>query len=166
MVLIVLLVAVAAGSGLFYAFFVPKGPTTPSPSNSVVGHVRFLSSPNAPPGSIDEVEITLQGIHDASPGERYYAWLQINSENIPPIHWPLTTHNGSLSSSYIDPHLLTNKPYLLLITAEMANTDPLVATGARLYYAELPATPATIQNLAIFDIRPCPQGGSNNICTS
>src|SRR5207248_3818544 len=60
-VLIALLVAVVAGSGLIYALLIPKGATTPSPSNAVVGHVTFLSSSNTtPPGSVDEVEITLQ----------------------------------------------------------------------------------------------------------
>ena len=163
--MIALLVAVVAGSGLLYAFFVPKGTTTPSLPNSVAGHVRFLSSPNAAPGSIDEVEITLQGIQDAPPGEHYYAWLQIHSETIFPIHWLLTTHNGSLSSPpYMNKQLLENKPYLFLITVETA--DNRVASfdpAARRYYTKLPAT---IQNLATFDIRPCPQGGSNNICIS
>lgn len=132
-----------------------------------MGHVRFLSSPKAPQGSLDEVEITIQHIHDAPPGERYYAWLQINSESLFPIHWSLTTQNGSLSSPpYINPLLLKNKPYLFLITVEKANSDPQVATfapGARLYYAILPTT---IQNSATFDIRQCPQGGNTGICLS
>lgn len=167
-VLIALLVAVVVGSGLLYAFLVPKGTTTPPPSNSVVGHVTFLSSPNAaPPGNIDEVEISIQHIPEAASGGHYYAWLQINSENSFPIGWPLTIHNGSLSSSpYVNRNLLTNKPYLLLITVEKAGTAPVVATldpNARLYYAILPNN---IQNAATFDIRPCPQGGSNNICSS
>ena len=168
-VLIALLAAVIAGSGLLFAFFALNKTTTPSPpsSNSVVGHVRFLSSPNAPRGSLDEVEITLQPISDAPPGERYYAWLQINSESLLPINWPLTTQNDRLSSPiYTNPSLLKNKPYLFLITLEKANTDPQVATlapSARLYYAILPAT---IQQPTTFDIRPCPQGGNANICMS
>lgn len=163
-VLITLFVAVVAGSGLLYVFLAPKGTTTPSASNSVVGHVTFLSSSNTPSGSIDEVKITIQHIHGAYPGEQYYAWLQIANVSITPIRWQLTTLNGNLSSSYPNPqhsNLLTNKPYMLLITAEkadngMATFDP----RARLYYASLPAT---IQNSATFDIRPCPQDGSN-IC--
>jgi len=93
--------------------------------------------------------------------------LQINSESLFPIHWSLTTQNGSLSSPpYINPLLLKNKPYLFLITVEKANSDPQVATfapGARLYYAILPTT---IQNSATFDIRQCPQGGNTGICLS
>jgi hypothetical protein len=169
--LIALLVVVVASSGLLFSFLAlgktaaPSTPT-PSPSNSVVGHVRFLSGPNALRGSLNEVEITLRHIPDAPPGERYYAWLQINSESLLPIHWPLTTQNGGISSLYHTAGLLVNKPYLLLITVEKMNTDPQTATfapGARLYYANLPAT---IQNSAPFDIRPCPQGGTSGICMS
>jgi hypothetical protein len=112
------------------------------------------------------VEITLRHIPDAPPGEVYYAWLQINSENLFPVHWPLTTQNGDISSLYHKADLLSNKPYLLLITVEKVNTDPQTATfapGARLYYANLPAT---IQNSAPLDIRPCPQGGTSGICMS
>jgi serine/threonine protein kinase len=172
LVLITLLVAAMVGSGLLFAFFARDRTTTPSPSNSVIGQVRFLSSPNAPQGSLDEAEITIQHIPDPPPGKRYYAWLLINSESLSPIHWPLTTQNGRLSSSpYINPLLLKNKPYLFLITVEQANTDPQVASlapGARLYYVTLPyAThPATIQNPATFDIRSCPQNGISGVCVS
>jgi serine/threonine protein kinase len=172
LVLITLLVAAMVGSGLLFAFFARDRTTTPSPSNSVIGQVRFLNSPNAPQGSLDEVDITIQHIQDAPPGKRYYAWLLINSESLSPIHWALTTQNGRLSSSpYINPLLLKNKPYLFLITVEQANTDPQVASlapGARLYYVTLPyAThPATIQNPATFDIRSCPQNGISGVCVS
>lgn len=171
MLLIALLVVAVVGSGLLLSFFALNRTTTPStpplsPSNSVVGQVQFLSSPNAPQGSLDEVKITLQHIPNAPAGEHYYAWLQINSESLLPIHWPLTTQNGGISSLYHKADLLTNKPYLLLITVEKVNADPQAATfapGARLYYAILPTT---IQNSAPFDIRPCPNGGTTGICMS
>jgi serine/threonine protein kinase len=172
LVLITLLVAAMVGSGLLFAFFARDRTTTPSPSNSVIGQVRFLSSPNASQGSIDEAEITIQHIQDAPSGKRYYAWLLINSDSLSPIHWAVTTQNGHLSSSpYINPLLLKNNPYLFLITLEQADTDPQVASlapGARLYYATLPyAThPATIQNPATFDIRSCPQNGTSGVCMS
>jgi serine/threonine protein kinase len=165
--LIALLVAAVVGSGLLFAFFALNKTTTSSQSNAVVGKVSFLRSPNAPPGSIDEVEITIQQIPAAPAGEQYYAWLQINSENTASIHWPLPVQNGSLSYTYTDPqhnNLLANNPRLLLITLEMAGTDPVVANlvpNARRYYASLPLN---IQNLATFDIQMCPQGGSNNTC--
>jgi hypothetical protein len=160
------------GSGLLFAFFARDRTTTPSPSNSVIGQVRFLSSPNASQGSIDEAEITIQHIQDAPSGKRYYAWLLINSDSLSPIHWAVTTQNGHLSSSpYINPLLLKNNPYLFLITLEQADTDPQVASlapDARLYYATLPyAThPATSQHPATFDIRSCPQNGTSGVCMS
>ncbi len=121
--LLILLVAVVVSSGFLYAFFVQNRTAAPSPSNSVVGHVRFFSSPKAPAGSLDEVEITIQQISDAPSGDRYYAWLQVSGEGITPINWPLTTHNGSISSpAYQNTHLLTNKPYQLLITLENIQT--------------------------------------------
>ena len=163
-VLIALFVAAVAGSGLLlYAHFALK----PQPSNSVVGQVRFLSSPKAPPGSLDEVEVIIRQIHKAPPGKRYYAWLQNSNDSTPPVHWSLATRNGSLSTSYTDPHLLANKPYLFLITAENANTEPpIVATfdpSERLYYANLPTN---IHNLDSFSIQLCPQSASKNICMS
>jgi serine/threonine protein kinase len=172
LVLITLLVAAMVGSGLLFAFFARDRMTTLSPSNSVIGQVRFLSSPNAPQGSLDEAEITIHHIQDAPSGKRYYAWLLINSDSLSPIHWAVTTQNGHLSSSpYINPLLLKNNPYLFLITLEQADTDPQVATlapDARLYYATLPyAThPATIQHPATFDIRSCPQNGTSGVCMS
>jgi hypothetical protein len=171
-VLTALLVAIVGGAGLVYAFLVPKSTTTPPPANAVVGQVRFLSSPSAvPQGSIDEVKITFQHISNAPAGEQYYAWLLINSESLFPIHWKLTSQNGSLTSSYLNPqhtNLLTNKPYLFLITLETAdktafNETPSLDPNARFYYARLPGT---IQNLATFDIQSCPQTGSNNPCMS
>jgi hypothetical protein len=159
-----LLVAAVVGSGLLlYAFFAPK----PQPSNSVVGQVRFLSSPKASPGSLDKVEVIIRQIHNAPPGKRYYAWLQNSNDSTVPVHWPLATHNGSLSSSHTNPHLLANKPYLFLITAENANAEPLVVAtydrSERFYYANLPTD---IHNLDSFSIQPCPQSASKNICMS
>jgi hypothetical protein len=167
--LIALLVATVAGSGLLIAFLTLNRTTTPPPSNSIVGHVTFLSSPNAPPGSIDEVEITIQHISDAPAGKQYYAWLQNYSENLFPIGWSLTIQNGSLSpspSTHRQNNLLANNPQLFLITVETAGTNPVVPNNipsARIYYAILPSN---IQNLATFNILLCPQGGSNNMCIS
>src|SRR6266516_4584902 len=119
-VLIAVLVAAAVGSGLLFAFFALNKTPTTSQSNSVVGNVRFLSSPDAPPGSLDKVEITIQGINDALPGQQYYAWLLYN-ENVPVNNWRLTPHNGSLQDTHTDPqhkNLLANNPRLFLITLE------------------------------------------------
>ena len=165
-VLLALLLVVIVSSGLVFALQRTATPS-PTPSNVVVGHIRFLSSPHAPRGSIDEIEFTMKSLPDAPAGEQYYAWLQINNENLLPIHWLILTNNGLLSSpSYRNPSLLLNKPYLFLITEEKANSSPQVANltpQARLYYAVLPTS---IQNLATFEIRACPQSATNNICMS
>jgi hypothetical protein len=111
------------------------------------------------------VEITIQQISDAPSGDRYYAWLQVNGEGITPINWPLTTHNGSISSpAYQNTHLLTNKPDQLLITLENIQTVsvfPSYTPSARRYYANLPGN---IQSPATYDIRLCPQDNSSNVC--
>jgi serine/threonine protein kinase len=168
--LFALLAALLIGSGLLATFFALHKTTTPTPVTTVLGHVLFLSSPAARPGTIDEVEITLQGMRSLPSGEQYYAWLQIHSEDLTPIGWPLTPHNGSLSSfPYIDPQhrsLLTPQPYLLLITTEAAGTAPKTPNfdpSARLYYAILQPP---IQNQSTFTILKCPQSSSNNICFS
>lgn len=164
-VLFALLAAVLVGSGLLIAFFALHR-TTATPSATVSGQVLFLSSPTTHPGTIDEIEITLQGINDPPTGEQYYAWLQIHSEDINPIGWLLTPHNGSLSSTHIDPNLLANHPYLFLITAETAGSAPSIPNfepNARLYYAILQPS---IQNKSAFAIQKCPQSGTNNICSS
>jgi hypothetical protein len=143
-----------------------QGLQTLTSADISVGHVRFLSSRSAPLGSLDEVEITFQHIPDTPSGESYYAWLQISNDSMSPIHWLLPTQNGGISSSYTDPHLLENKPYLLLITVEKANTEPTVATfdpRGRLYYARLPRI---IQKLSTFIIQLCPEGNTASICQS
>src|SRR5262249_32635954 len=94
--LIALLAILVVGSGGLYALFTLKG-TTP-PTNPVVGHVNFLNSPNAPVGTLDEVQITLPSIPDAPAGKTYYAWLKYHEDNTIPDKWPLTVQNGSVAS--------------------------------------------------------------------
>ncbi len=160
--LIALLIALIVGSSV-YALIVPKGSSTPTTSNLVVGRVDFLSSLNAP-GTLDEVQFTIHGIHGAPPGKTYYAWLLNNSENTLPVHWSFTVRNGSISpSSYTDPQhrnlLTTTTPGLLLITLE-TGIPTIPAPGGGLYYASISATKTS------FAIVRCPQSSSNNPCTS
>ena len=167
-VLAALLVVVVVGSGLVYALLVPKGGTGAPPVNAVTGNVRFLSSGNtAPAGSIDEVQVSMQHIPNAPAGQHYYAWLQSGSEGALPIHWELLPQNGSLTSSYPNPqhnNVLSNHPYLFLITVETAdNGTPSFDPNARLYYAKLQYPISTSTS---FTIQRCPQGGSNNVCFS
>lgn len=164
--LFALLAAVLVGSGILVAFFALHKTTTTPPASTVSGHVLFLSSPAAHSGTIDEIEITLQGINDPPTGEQYYAWLQIHSEDINPIGWPLTPHNGNLSSTEIDSNFLVNPPYLFLITTETTGSTPSTPNydpNARLYYAILQSP---IQNRSTFSILKCPLSGSNNVCFS
>ncbi len=165
--LIALCALVVAGSGLLLAFFSMGRAATSSQAALITGQVRFLSSPYAPKGGLDEVEISISHLPAAPPGERYYAWLQNNSENSTPIHWPLTLTNDRLSPpTYSNPLLFKYRPYLFLITLENANSDPVVANidpHARLCYASLPAA---IQDAASFAIQACPQGSSVDVCMS
>ena len=160
--LIALLIVLVVGASV-YVLLTPKGTMTPPIANPIVGHVVFL---NAPPGALDEVQITLQGIHDAPPGKTYYAWLLNSSENIPPVGWSFTVHNGSLfPSTYTDPlhkNLLTaTMPYLFLITLQNPGLNgPSFISSERLYYANISQTKSS------FDIMRCPQSSSNNPCRS
>ena len=164
--LVALIVILVVGSSILYALFAPKGQPTPTIPTPVVGHVDFLSSPNASPGTLDEVEITLQGIHDAPAGQTYYAWLKYNDDSILPLHWPLSVQNGRVSSPpHPDPQHenLPSHVYFFLITLEdpgSVGSFPTNNPNGRLYYASISPTKSS------FDIRPCPQSSSNNPCTS
>jgi eukaryotic-like serine/threonine-protein kinase len=163
-VLAALLVAIVIGAGLFYTFLVPKTTTTRTVANESVGQVLFRSSPNAPPGIIDEVDLTLQNIPDAPADNQYYAWLLNSGESILPVHWTFTVHNGHVSSSYIDPqhmNLLTNRSGLFLITWQ--SVDTTIPLSPRRYYASIPQTQPLVNGLSIV-VLPCPQSSSSNVC--
>ena len=166
--LIALLIALVVCSTVLYAlFFGPKAPPTVTTANPVVGHVLFLSS-QAPAGKLDEVQITLPGIHNAPAGKTYYAWLDYYDDSMLPIHWSLTVQNGSLSpSSYTDPQH-RNLPALInrfLITLETAQPGQIITIpeGNRSYYASISPTKSSVQR-ASFDIEQCPQISPNNPC--
>ena len=159
--LIAVLIALIAGSSV-YALIIAKGPSTATTANLVVGRVDFLSSPNAAAGTLDEVQITIHGIHRAPAGKTYYAWLLNNSENTLPVHWSFTVRNGSLSPpAYTDAGhrnlLTTTAPGLFLITEE-AGMPTIPTPGGGLYYASISATKTS------FAITRCPQGGATNPC--
>jgi eukaryotic-like serine/threonine-protein kinase len=142
-----------------YALFIPK--STGSSATSV-GHIHFLNSQNKA-GTLDMVQITLQGLQDAPDGKHYYAWFETHDDNIPPIHWSFTAHNGSLSpSSYTNSNLLTSQPYRMLITIQSGDTiAPSIDLSARLYYVLLPQT---IDKNTTFDMLACPQSASDQTC--
>jgi len=164
--LVALLVTLVVGSSVLYALFAPKGQPTPTTPNPVVGHVDFLSSPNVPPGTLDEVQITLHDIPDTPSGKTYYAWLKYYNDSILPLRWQLTVQNGSVSSP---PHPalqhenLPSLVYFFLITLEdpgSVGSFPTNNPNGRLYYANISPTKSS------FDIMKCPQSSSNNPCTS
>jgi serine/threonine protein kinase len=158
-----LLIVLVVGSGALYGLFALKGTPPPTPSNVVVGHVDFISSPNAPPGTLDEVQITLHGIPDTPSGKTYYAWLEYNEDNSNPYPWPFTVQNHSVSSQ-INP-MKGNLPPLIfrvLITQEdsgRVGTMPTINLNDHLYYANISA------NKSSFEIRKCPPpSSSSNPC--
>ncbi len=165
--LIALLIALVVCSSVLYALFGPKAPPTATTPNPVVGHVLFLSS-QTPAGNLDEVQITLPGIHNAPAGKTYYAWLDYYDDSILPIHWSLTVQNGSLSpSSYTDPQhrslpALINRFLITLETTQQGQTIVLPA-GDRSYYASITPAKPSVQRES-FDIKQCPQSSSNNPC--
>src|SRR5579884_278096 len=163
-VLAALLVTIVIGAGLFYTFLVPKTTTTRPITNESVGQVLFRSSPNASPGIIDEVDLTLQNIPDAPADNQYYAWLLNSGESVLPVHWTFTVHNGHVSSSYIDPkhmNLLANRSALFLITWQ--NVDTTIPLSTRRYYASIPQTQQLVSGLSLL-VLPCPQSSSNTVC--
>jgi eukaryotic-like serine/threonine-protein kinase len=165
-----LLVAIVIGAGVFYTFLTPKTTTLGPVISGSVGQVLFLSSPNAPPGSLDEVRLTLQNIPDAPADKHYYAWLLNGGESVFPVHWTFTVRNGRVSSSpYIDPqhmNLLANRPALFLITLQSVDTTiPSFDPGEHRYYASIPQTQPPASGLSLV-VLPCPQNSSNNICIS
>lgn len=163
--LIALLAILVVGSAVLYGRAVmnhaPTGTTPSASANQVVGHVDFLSSPNAPPGTLDEVQITLQSIPDAPAGETYYAWLEYSNDTSPPVHWALTVHNGSVSS-YIDAqhkNLLATKPNLFVITLQ--NQETIIPDPCKgLYYANIS------QLKTAFAIMQYSQNSSSSTCSS
>ncbi|GAC1354425.1 MAG: hypothetical protein NVSMB38_32820 [Ktedonobacteraceae bacterium] len=148
---------VVLGLGLVsYVLFASKRTNPPPIASPVVGHVLFLSSPHVV-GVLDEVQISLGGMHDAPSDKSYYAWLETHSENIEPVHWALSVHNGRLtSSSYVDQqhnNLLPSKgPYRFLITLQgMDTVVPSFNSTDHLYYAVIPQTESATDNFSVVD---------------
>jgi serine/threonine-protein kinase len=165
-VLTALLVAIVIGAGLFYTFLVPKT-TSPGPvANQSVGQVVFRSSPNAPPGVLDEVDLTLQNVPDAPANNQYYAWLLNSGESALPVHWTFTVDHGHVFYSYIDPqhmNLLKNRSALFLITWQSVDTTIPLPLSRHLYYASIPQTQPLVNGMRLV-VLPCPQNSSNTVC--
>lgn len=121
--------------------------TSPPAASARVGQVLFLNSQNTT-GAFDEAQLTLHGFQNVPVGKTYYAWLEPHGDSTSIVHWPFTVKGGTLASpNYVEPqhhNLLTQSPYLFLITAQKDNTAaPSFDINERLYYAVIPQTPAS-----------------------
>jgi serine/threonine protein kinase len=154
----VLLILVPLIGGLSTWFLLSQKPSSPSASagSQIVGHLRFISSGrlyvNNNHGINDEVQISLQNIHDPAPGKAYYGWLLGDTDAS--LTEPLLLGNGKLPVSngtvtYLYPgdsqqsNLLTTYSRFLM-TEEDAQTTPSVPSfdlSAWRYVARIPATP-------------------------
>ncbi len=138
---------------------------TPDPSGLLVGHITFVSSPNAPQGVFDQVQVSLQNIPPPSAGKAYYAWIDqpTNSEAHAVLHWQLHVNQGVVQDPYLGDAQHTNllvKGYRFLITEEDASLPPNVPypTG-RIYYAIISQT-----STQTFEVRQCPSSSMGNPC--
>ena len=156
---IVLLLVLGVGVVSYVLWSTHKTPTASVPVFPThIGQVLFANSPNTI-GALDEAQLTLQGIHDAPTGKSYYAWLATHDDSIELVHWPLTVHNGTLTSTtYVNAqhqNLLTASPYLFLITLQSDTPSvpsvPSFDSNDDLYYAVIPQTPATADNYSVVD---------------
>jgi len=89
-------------------FLVVYQNTHVSPLPILAGHVSFQSSNQTRDGSNeginDEVFIVLQGIQDANPGKKYYAWLEPENREKPSLQLgTLTIHTGTATLTYQSP---------------------------------------------------------------
>lgn len=133
---------------------------------TVVGHIVFVHSPNAPPNAFDQLRIDLHNIPRPPAGTTYYAWLEVSSsEIIEDPHWPLQVSNGSVQDLYPGNAQHTNlyaQSQRFLITAENANSTPVVPLfdlSRRLYYATITHISSSSPT---FEVRQCPQSSSSN----
>jgi len=167
--LIVCALLLLVGTGIFAVprlLFPNPTPTTQNSSGSVVGSIIFLTGPNAPHNTYDQLQITLDNIPSPPGGRTYYAWLEnSNSEASEIPHWQLEVSNGSVQGLY---HSNTNHMDLLannvrfLVTEEDASSAPIIPSpdlNTHLYYAVL--SPSTSSS-PTFQVKLCPSSGTNN----
>ncbi len=167
--LIACIVLLLVGIG---AFTVPRlltqnnGSTTQQQAGSVVGHITFLASQNAPRNTYDQLQVTLDNIQSPPAGKTYIAWLESsNSEANSIPHWQLQVANGSVRATYQGDAQHTDllaQNTKFLITAEDASATPIIPApdlGMHLFYANISHSTSSSP---IFEVKQCPSGGSNN----
>ena len=142
-----------------------KNTNTPNQSSNIVGHIVFVSGPNTPHNTFDQLQIMLNNISLPPAGKTYYAWLESSNNEAQTTHWPLQVSNGSVH--YVYPgdanhtDLLTNS-IKFLITEEDSGSTPIIPSpdlSTHLYYAILSGTSPSPPT---FDVKQCPASSTNN----
>jgi eukaryotic-like serine/threonine-protein kinase len=164
------------GISTFFAFprlfsqHANQGTPTPGTAGDVVGTILFSSSPNATTNTFDQLKVDISHVASASAGTAYYAWLETSGSDTVYPHWQLPVSNGSVNYVYSaspQHNDLYTTSTLFLITAEDANSSPLIpnpSPARRLYYATI-THPSSAS--PTFEIRRCPQNGTGsgvNVC--
>jgi len=161
---LIALVVIVIGTSVLYAIPALMGASQPSTTNQAVGYFQFLSSPQAHPGTLNEVQIKfLHPLHPADSNTIYYAWL-VAGPNILDS-WQLTLQKDRMSST---PHLLQRVTNLrdvdfFLISLEVpgsVGSFPKPGLDYRPYYANISLTNT------LFPLMTCPGSNINNPCTS
>ena len=139
---------------------------TPNSSGGVVGHITFVSSPNAPHNTFDQLQIDLVNIPPPRNNTIYYAWLANHSSEAQEYpHWQLQISNGAVHNSYSWGAKYTDlfaHYTLFLITEEDAGSTPVVPIfdlNARTYYAIISQSASSSPT---FEVKQCPQSNVDN----
>lgn len=156
--LLLAFLVIAGASGLWFWLTRP----TPDNANRITGRITFIK--NQQGEGYGTLQVDLEEVAELPAGQKYYAWLIPNHEEI--YHsWELAVDNQTIHSPPLNvpgrENLLIPES-LILITQERADTAPVVPDTnpqARLYYASIPADP-----LPTLDIRPCPMGEESVAC--
>ncbi len=160
--LVALIVIIVVGSGLgAFLLLAQKTSTTPIAPSPVVGHVFFASSgktsQNTSQGIADELTIDLRNIPPPPAGKSYYAWLlgeSNDSEAQPMLLGEISVDHGTVHYAFAGDQQHDNllaSTSSFLISAEDSTITPIVPSGARLYYATIPQTPAAADRFSLLD---------------
>jgi len=163
--LIACVLLLLVGVGAFALLSQKNASTTQNSPGSVVGHIVFSNSPNAPRNTYDQLQVTLNDIPSPPAGKTYYAWLDnSNSEASQIPHWPLQFSNGSVHASFGDAQhgdLLAQYTRFLITLEDTVSTPviPFPDLSSHLYYAIISHTSSTPPT---FEVKQCPSNGTNN----
>jgi len=158
---------VLAGVSSFTLFpLLSQKHTTPNPTGNV-GTISFVSSPNTPHNTFDQLQVDLKNIPPPPANTLYYAWLGNSNGNeqtgFP--HWQLHLSNGAIVGSYSinPPHtdLFASSDWFL-VTAEPADSTPVIPFPNpvnHIYYALITHT---LSASPTFEVKQCPSANAAN----